>query len=456
MTDDERALAAIDLDAALGQLERFCGQPSVAAQDLGMQDMAGLVADGLAQIGAEVESWPTASGHPCVFGRVAGGPGPTLLFYNHYDVQPPEPLEAWRTPPFELTRVGDALYARGTADNKGNLVARLAAVAAWQRAAGGPPGDVLFLVEGGEEVGSPDLPAVVADHKDRLRCDGVLWESGYKDPDDRPILHLGVKGNLYVELVVDTGRVDLHSSYAPLVPNPAWRLVEALTALRDPDGRVRIPGFYDAVRQPDEQDMAMLATIPFDDARWCSNFGIDAFLDGVGGMEAKRRLYMTPTSNIAGLVSGYGGPGSKTVLPATARAKIDFRLVPDQEPEAVLAALRSHLDDSGFPDVEVKVHSRTWPARSRPDSAIAQATIETARSSYGTEPIVLPMTAGSGPLRPFLQHLGAPVVSTGVGHADSNRHAPNENIRLRDFELGLRHVVSIMDAFQGSAQERGA
>src|SRR5690606_19186826 len=212
-TSTDRALAEVDMKAALTQLALFCGQPSVAAQDLGMEKMASLVAGALDQLGAEVEYLPTAS-HPCLYGRVRGGDGLTLLFYNHYDVQPAEPFEEWSTPPFQLTRRGDLLFARGTADNKGNLVARMAAVAAWQRAEGQPPGDVIFLVEGGEEVGSPDLEAVVANNAERLRCDGVLWESGYQDPEGRPILHLGVKGNLYVELVVDAGRRDLHSSYA--------------------------------------------------------------------------------------------------------------------------------------------------------------------------------------------------------------------------------------------------
>ncbi|HLU83412.1 MAG TPA: M20/M25/M40 family metallo-hydrolase, partial [Trueperaceae bacterium] len=330
-TSTDRALAEVDMKAALTQLALFCGQPSVAAQDLGMEKMASLVAGALDQLGAEVEYLPTAS-HPCLYGRVRGGDGPTLLFYNHYDVQPAEPFEEWSTPPFQLTRRGDLLFARGTADNKGNLVARMAAVAAWQRAEGQPPGDVIFLVEGGEEVGSPDLEAVVANNAERLRCDGVLWESGYQDPEGRPILHLGVKGNLYVELVVDAGRRDLHSSYAPLVPNPAWRLVTALATIRSPSGRVLLPGFYDDVQEPDAADLSLLAAIPFDDIRWRDNFGISDFIDGVKGAEAKRRLYFSPTCNIAGLSSGYGGDGAKTVLPAKARAKIDFRLVPDQEP----------------------------------------------------------------------------------------------------------------------------
>jgi len=261
----ESVLTWIDAhrDAAVASLQRFCRQPSIPAPNKGMQDMADLVAESLRELGAETSLVPT-QGFPVVVGRLAGERPTRLAIYDHYDVQPPDPLEAWSVPPFEAVLRDGCLYARGMADNKGNLVARLWAVRAWLAVHGTLPCGVTFLVEGEEEIGSPSLGAFARSHQDLLQADGCLWEAGARNAQGTITITAGLKGIVSVELRVQTVAYDLHSSYAPLAPSAAWRLVEALGSLHEPSGRVRIPGFYDAVRPPTESERSLLARFPIE------------------------------------------------------------------------------------------------------------------------------------------------------------------------------------------------
>jgi acetylornithine deacetylase/succinyl-diaminopimelate desuccinylase-like protein len=374
------------------------------------------------------------------------------MFYNHYDVQPPEPLELWDSPPFAADIRDGHLYARGAADNKGNLVARLAAVEAWLAVrAEGLPLSVLFVVEGEEEIGSPNLGRFAEENQARLRADGCIWESGYKDTKGRPEILLGVKGILGVELRVRKLNRDLHSALAAVVESAAWRLVWAVNSLKGPDERIRIPGFYDAVRPPDDLDRRMLDAWDYDEAGLLAEIGAKRFVRGLTGEALKEKLLFQPTCNICGFHSGYGGPGGKTVLPAEAAAKLDFRLVPDQDPYDMLSKLRAHLEAEGFDDVEILVDGPEFPARTDPGDPLVKAVVTSARRVYGVEPVVQPLMAATGPMYELCQRWGLPAVGAGIGWAGSRTHSPNENVCLDDLVQGVKHIALIMDEYsQGS------
>ena len=453
-TDKQSIEARIDarihetLDHWIEQLGRLCAQPSISAQHLGIDECAELTATMLREQGYSADILPTG-GSPIVFGERAGKSEKTLLFYNHYDVQPPEPLELWNSPPFTLTRVGDTLYARGVSDDKGQLITRMAAAAAVRDVLGEIPVSIQYFVEGEEEVGSPNIPGGIAAYKERFAADGCIWEFGSVDYSGRPEQTLGMRGLCYVEFTVETAKLDCHSGLGgSLIANAAWRLVWALSTIKGPDERIRVPGFYDNVRPATERDMAYLASQPDHSDEFIATYGVKGFLLGrKGGVELRRAAVFEPTATINGLTSGYQGPGAKTVLPAYASAKMDFRLVPDQTPEEIVPLLRAHLDAEGFEDVAVRYVAGVKPARTDPDDPFVQMSIQAAEDVYGMTPIVEPLIGGSGPLHPFIHELGLPVVTSGCGHPESRVHAPNENIRIPDFINGIRHTARIITRF---------
>lgn len=427
----------------LEELVELLRLDSVSTRGQDLTPVAEKVAELARRAGAEASVHRTA-GQPVVVARARGRSQRTLIFYNHYDVQPPEPLEAWTSPPFEPTVREGTLYARGVADNKGNLAARLQALEAWTKVAGGPPVSVAFVFEGEEETGSPNLERFVSDNAGWLReADAVIWEAGYRGVDGRPTLTLGVKGICYLELVAHGAANDLHSSLATIYPNPAWRLVWALSTIKDRQERILVDGFYDAVRAPSREDLAHLKTLPDHSAAQAAAAGLPELLLGVRGVEAIRRNLFEPTATVCGLVSGYTGEGEKTVLPASARAKLDFRLVPDQDPEDIASKVKAHLRRHGFGDLEVKVYAGERPARTPLKSPIVPIIERSMRRVYEQEAVVYPTMAGSGPM-PIFSELGLAVAGFGVGHAGSAVHAPNENVRLEDYYLGIELVADLL------------
>ena len=438
-------------DEYLGWLQRLIQQPSVAAQGAGMAETAALVQDMLADVGNESTLVGTRGGYPVVVGQFAGAAGKTLNFYNHYDVQPADPLELWDSDPWAGEIRDGRIWGRGVADNKGNLASRLAAVASYRRVRGELPLTVRFLVEGEEEIGSPHLPNFAEDHPELIHADGCIWEFGGTDLDGRPVVYLGLKGICYVELRASGASADQHSSIATSTPNPAWRLVWALACLKGPDEQVTIPGFYDAVRPPTPAELALLDAMPDLEAQRREQLGIDQFLLGLTGRELKLRDYFQPTCTISGFLTGYTGAGSKTVLPSTAMAKVDMRLVADQDPHDIFSRLRQHLDAQGFDDVELELLGPEKPGRSPVDSAIARTVIDTYRELYGQEPVVAPTSAGSGPWYELCDRFGISACTAGVGHARSNAHAPNENIYVDDYIRGIKHICMIMERFAATS-----
>ncbi|MBA2469366.1 MAG: M20/M25/M40 family metallo-hydrolase [Chloroflexia bacterium] len=428
-------------------LQRFCHQPSIAAQGVGMQEMAQMVKAELASLGANPELVDTRGGFPVVYGTLAGASNRTLSFYNHYDVQPADPLDEWDSDPWAAEIRDGRIWARGVADNKGNTVARIAAIRACQAVRGELPLNVKFIVEGEEEIGSPHLYNFAEDHPEMCAADACIWEFGGRDIDGRPQIHLGLKGICYVELRAKGARHDWHSSVATSVPNPAWRLVWALSTLKDQNERVLIPGFYDNVEPPTDAELAVLERIPDTERERLDNLGIDGFLQGLSGVELAQRDYFQPTCTISGFLSGYTGQGSKTVLPGTAMAKLDMRLVANQNPHEIYRLLRQHLDEQGFADIETELLGPGFPARTRFDAPIAKVVAETYTELYGQEPVIYPTSAGSGPWYQICSQFGIDACTAGVGHGRSQAHAPNENIYIDDFILGIKHIVAIMDRF---------
>jgi len=436
-----------NLDRYIDILARLCAQPSVSAQHLGIEPCAELVATILREEGFEAEIVPSA-GNPVVVGRGEGRNPKTLLMYLHYDVQPAEPLELWESPPFELTRRGNRLYARGISDDKGHIAARLAALAAVRDVLGELPCTVKFVIEGEEEIGSPNMQRFVEDHRELLASDACIWEFGGVNVYGDPEMSLGMRGICYVELKVSTANRDAHSGLGgSIFPNAAWRLVQALNTLRDENGRILIDGFYENVRPPSPRDCEYLDRAPDESGVLREMYGLQRYLGAQSGLEWKIQAVFEPTCTVCGLTSGYQGPGSKTVLPAEATAKVDFRLVPDQTPEEVVGKLRAHLDRHGFEDVAITLLAAQRPAKVDPDDPFVQLTIAAARDVYDTEMVVQPIIGGSGPLYPFVSVLGVPVVSAGVGYPDSRAHAPNENVDLDYFVKGIRHTARIIAAF---------
>jgi acetylornithine deacetylase/succinyl-diaminopimelate desuccinylase-like protein len=441
-----------NLDYWLGQLARLCAQPSISAQNVGITECAELVATMLGEQGFAAEVMPS-NGYPVVYGEGNGNGSssatPTLLFYLHYDVQPPDPIDLWESPPFELTRRGDTFYARGVSDDKGHIICRLAALAAVRDVLGELPCNVKFIIEGEEEIASPNMPAFVEQHQEKLAADACIWEFGSVDHHGAPTQALGMRGICYVELSVQTAVRDAHSGLGgSIFPNAAWRLAWALSTLKDTNERILIPGFYDDVVPPSQRDLELLAQLPDESATLQQMYGLAGFLQGMtGGLELKQTAVFQPTCTICGLNSGYQGPGAKTVLPAQATAKIDFRLVPNQSPGDIVAKLRAHLDAQGFSDVQVRLIGGGRPAKVDPDDPFVQLTLETAREVYGKEPVVEPIIGGSGPNYPFIHVLGLPLVSAGVGYPGSQVHAPNENMQLENFINGTRHTARIIERF---------
>lgn len=439
-------------DAAISHLQQICRQPSVAAQDWGMQEMAAMVEASLREIGAKTQAVAT-NGYPVIVGQLAGDSPRHLAIYDHYDVQPPDPLDAWITPPFEAAIRDGHLYARGVSDNKGNLVARLWAARAWREVYGTLPCHITFLFEGEEEIGSPNLASFAAAHQDLIRADACLWEAGYRDTTGALGLYAGVKGILYIELRTRGASYDLHSSNAPLAPNPVWRLIAALSTLRAEDGTIRIPHFYDDVAAPTEREREVMELFPVDTDAYQKSWETN-ILPGPAGSHVTptERLFYSPTCNICGIWGGYSGSGSKTIIPATAGVKIDFRLVPDQDPQKILGHLRRYLSDQGFDDVEVvELEGTERPAQSPIDTPLLEALRRSARTIYGIEPRVQPRTAGTGPMEALCQRYGIPAYGgAGVGYHNSRNHAPNENIRVDDFILGIKHVAALLAEFAAS------
>jgi acetylornithine deacetylase/succinyl-diaminopimelate desuccinylase-like protein len=430
----------------LDRLGEFVGIPTVSTASEHANDMvrgAQWVANQLSQLGFASEIART-SGHPVVLAEstAAGKGAPTVLVYGHYDVQPPDPIGEWRSPPFEATIRGEDLFARGASDMKGQLVAQLSAVEAMQKA--GPlPVNFKYLVEGEEEVGSPNMPSFVQAHHERLHCDVVLNVDSMILGPALPSIVYGLRGLAYFELRVFGPSHDLHSGqFGGVIQNPAQVLCELLAGMHDSQGRVTLPGFYDKVRPLEPEEREALAQLPNRDEEVRSFTGVSQMW-GEKGFTLAERIGARPTLEINGLLSGFTGEGSKTVLPAKAMAKISMRLVPDQTPEEVHEQLLKYLKERAPNTVKWEVTSLagTTPAVVRRNTPAMQAAVTALTQTFGRPP-VFTREGGSVPVVSLMQTLlGRDSILLGFGLPNDNLHAPNEKLHLPNFYRGIECYI---------------
>ncbi|NMC30616.1 MAG: M20/M25/M40 family metallo-hydrolase [Pelolinea sp.] len=437
-----------NLPASIEELKRLVAQKSISAQNLGLKECAELVANMLEKRGFHVKVNPTA-GAPIVTAERKGRSDKTLLFYDHYDVQPPEPLELWLSEPFQPEERDGMLFGRGVSDNKGNIVNRLFAIDSMLDALGELPCAVKFLIEGEEEVSSANLEEFVFSHQTELKADACIWESGGVDQNDVPTQYLGLRGICYVELEVETASMDVHSGLGGTIfPNAAWKLVWALHSLKNEKEEILIDGFYDDVLPPSQEDLEFFKAMPDAAQDYRTRFGVKEFLQGMqGGFELNLAEAYKPSCTICGLTSGYQGKGSKTVLPARASAKIDFRLIPDQKPHRILELLRRHLDAHGFQDVKITDLGGEAPSKTSASHPFVQLVVDTAKEVYGVPMQIVPLSGGSGPNFIVQEALHVPIASLGAGYPGTGAHSPNENIRIADYLKSAQHIVRVLDAF---------
>jgi acetylornithine deacetylase/succinyl-diaminopimelate desuccinylase-like protein len=427
------------------RLQALCRMPSVAARGTGMRAMAETVEQMMQRIGIGTRSFRMGTGYPIIYGECGDGPQ-SFVVYGHYDVQPVGHLSEWSVGPFSATIIDGKLYARGASNSKGDLAARLAAVEAYQKTFGKLPVSLRFLVEGEDGLGSPSLYRFASENPDMLTAQGCLWDEGYKDTKERPVISLGFKGIQFVELRAHGARSDLHSKWGAIVPNPAWRLVQALATITSPKGVITIDGFSSKIAPISDEDAEALKIIELDEAGLKHEFRIAGWVRSMKGAALVKEHIFGPTCTICGIQTGHTEAGIKTVLPSVAIARLDFRLVPDLTPAMVLELLREHLDVRGFKDIEIIELGNAPLAKSSAASSVARAVIGGAAEVYGVTPLVYPMDPSSGPVGAVC---GAsvpptPVASFGTSYAGSNPHGPDENIRVDDFLQSIKFIGRVI------------
>lgn len=427
------------------RLQNLCRMPSVAARATGMRAIAETVEQLMQRVGIGTRTFRMGSGYPIIYGECGSGPK-SFVVYGHYDVQPVGQLTQWSSGPFAAQIQDGKLYSRGAANSKGDLIARLAAVEAYQKTFGKLPVTLRFLIEGEDGLGSPSLYRFTSEHADLLKADGCLWDEGARDTKETPIVSLGFKGITFLELRAYGARSDLHSKWGTIVPNPAWRLVQALATITSPKGVITIDGFSSYIAPISEEDAEALKTIELDEAGLKREFRIGGWVRSMRGSTLIKEHIFGPTCTICGIHTGHTDAGAKTVLPSTAMARLDFRLVPDLTAEIVVGLLREHLDVRGFKDIEIIELGSAPLAKSSAKSRIARAVVESAAEVYGRPPIVYPMDPSSGPVGAVcgVSQPPTPVASFGTAYAGSNPHGPDENIRIDDFLQSIKLVGHVL------------
>lgn len=445
VADLDRVLTACDANRErdLNDLIQLLRQPSISAQNVGVAECAELVRGFFAAAGLETRLLPTAV-HPMVFASYFVDDAlPTVLIYGHYDVQPPDPLDAWISPPFEPEIRNGRLYARGAGDNKGQFFAQLAGIRAWLETTESLPVNVKFLIEGEEETGSPHLDQLVADYGDLLAADLVYTSDGPVIDDDVPIVVYGVRGLVYVELTAQGANQDLHSgNWGGVAPNPAWTLVRLLNSMLDADNNVTIPGFLDDVQPVSPLMRQAMDSIPHDEAATLASIGIETLPPPVDASFFER-LMARPTMNVAGFSSGYSGPGSKTVLPSRATVKLDMRLVPNQDPDDIFEKVKAYVV-AVAPEVTVTRMGSMRPSVTPLDSPFAEPVRRAVERGFGRRPVDVPLLGGSLPDAAWTRTLGLPSFLVPYANHDEANHGPNENIVVERFHAGVRTAASLL------------
>ena len=443
------------MEDLVSDLQILIRQPSVSAKNEGIEECANLVHSMLKRSGISSEILRLKKDvAPIVFGEIKSKQNPekTLLFYNHYDVQPAEPFDLWDDPPFSGIQKGNKIFGRGSTDDKGELITRIKSVEAYLKTTGDVPCNVKFVIEGEEETGSAHIEKFLKKYKTKFSCDGIIWEFGYVDAENRPIVGLGMKGLLFVELSISESKIDAHSSLAALIKNPAWRLIEALNTIRDSNGRILIDDWYKEVTKFSKKDLEIIRKEPFDEKGFKKEFGIKSFIGDKSGIDAKKALIGDATCNIAGFVSGYVGDGAKTVLPSKAMVKIDFRLIPKMDPKKQVMRLKKHFKSKGFEDIKIKIFHGESAARTDPSDPFVSQVKEAADSSFGIS-ILNISNAGTGPMDSFATILNSPCISIGSTYMFSKIHSPNEFARIDLLKKTTHCMCLILQNFGKTSED---
>ncbi len=385
---------------------------------------------------------------PLVFGEVKSKSNPngkTILFYNHYDVQPIDPIENWNDDPFSGKIEGNMIFGRGSCDDKGELITRLKAVEFFLKHTGDVPCNIKFVIEGEEEIGSPNLYRYLAKYKERFSSDIIIWESGYVDNKGRSIISLGQKGIMNVELKMLGPCRDVHSSLAVVIENPAWKLIRALSLLTDKEGKILIEGWYDEVKPINDNELKLIADEPFEENAFKREYGIDGFLNGYSGIEVKKSLAIDPTCNINGLFSGYTEEGVKTIIPSFAIAKIDFRLVPYMDPKFQFNKLVRYLRSKGYSEEELKISFVSGEAayRTPMENKYVNIVVDAAKKVFND--VILNISSpGTGPVYVFKKILGVDSICIGNTILPNKMHSPNEFTNIDLLNKGTKCFIEII------------
>lgn len=443
-----------EIDTLTSQLQQLIRVPSVSAKkQLTITKCAELVSEIMSKAGIKSEllklEYNSEEIAPVVYGEVKSKKNPdgkTILFYNHYDVQPPEPIELWDDDPFSGKIDGNLIFGRGASDDKGELITRIKAVQYFLDETGDVPCNVKFIIEGEEEVGSSHLEKYLIKYRQKFSCDATIWEFGYIDENETPIISLGMKGLLCVELHAVCANADLHSGLAVLVENPAWRLVHALKTIRDENGTITIKNWHEDIRDFSAEELECIKQEDFDISDFKKNYGLSKIFNENDIEKMKKASVGGVTSNISGLFSGYIGEGSKTVLPSKAMAKLDFRLVPEMKPEKQFELLRDHFDRNGFKDIQLKYLSGEPACRIAVNNEFVKLVEASALEEFG-KVIKSVSSAGTGPMWYFNKILKCPCVSIGCTYKYSRIHSPNEFVRIDLIKKTTKCIGNIIERF---------
>lgn len=440
-------------DEHLEELVKLVSQPSVSAQNIGVEECCNMLIEMFEKLGmkAQILESPTK---PAVFAelRCKNEKAPTVLFYGHYDVQPAEPLELWNTPPFTPTVVGDKIYGRGVADNKGQFLAHVMAVRSYLETFGEVPVHVKFILDGEEESGSPNLPWIAEHNRELLKADIMYVSDGSMYSDEIPQITYGNRGILSFDIDITTAVTDNHSgNKGGVIDNAAWKMVKLLSSMVDEKGHATIEGFYDTITPISPAQQKMVEELEFDPEELCRLYGVEK-LKYNDKEEFYRHLMFLPTLTINGITSGYGGDGSKTIIPCHAKAKIDIRLVQGQKGQDIYEKVKGHVEKTE-PLAVLSEYSVMEASVTEPSLPIIVKVREAVEKAYGVKPVNMPLAGGSLPNYVFTDILNMPAISVPYGNPDENNHAPNENFKLSCYFNGIHATAQVLYELSTLAEE---
>lgn len=442
---DYKTIIEQNKDSYMQELFEVVRQKSISAENIGIEECATLVSEKMSEAGVAHVEIIRGEHHPVVYGEhIVSEEAMTLLIYGHYDVQPADPVEEWHSDPFEPTIRDGRIYARGVGDNKGQFMAQILAFKTYMQAHGNTPVNIKFLIEGEEEIGSKNLEPFILRHKEKLKADLVYTSDGPMLSNGHPYILLGVRGMLYVELNAEGSTFDNHSgNKGNIARNPAWELVHLLGTMKDADGKILIEGFHDEVKPPTGLEEELMRQLPFNIEEIRREIGDDSL--EMTKEEYFQKLCFEPTLNISGLVSGYGGEGAKTIIPSTAKLKLDMRLVMGQEPEKIYELMASHIEKHA-PGVKMKRVGMMSPSRTSAEHPFIEPLRQAVEKGFGKKAYIQPSMGGSLPDAVWTKILGALSVVVPYANADEANHSPNENLVIENFYDGIASTCLVIDA----------